>query len=128
MLDPKVMARIAETHFSPVVIKEFGQVGSQVLREMLEFLKNELFRYIDVELYRKQIVIFKTIGKANPLSLKGSTVLPSVTHLGQNFKKGFVLQILEQGRIRLWTNTSVNVDAISQKALVYVYHNPSVVT
>src|SRR6185369_7283015 len=125
MLDTKVMAEIAETHFSTVVIKEFGQVGSQVLREMLEFLRNELFRYIDVELYRKQIVVFKNIGKANPLSLKGSTVLPSVTHLAQGFKKGFVVQMLEQGKIRLWNNTSVDVNAISQKALVYVYHNRS---
>jgi hypothetical protein len=125
MLDTKVMAQIAETHFSPVVTKQFGAEGSRALRQILEFLRTRLFRDLDIDLFREKIIVFKAFGATNPLPLKGSTVLTDTRYLTQEAKTGLIIQLLDRSRIRVWKHSSAKIESLSKKAVVYVYHERS---
>lgn len=125
MLDPTVMADIAKNHFLPVVINQFGHEGSKPLRDILEFLKAALFKRINADVQTGKVIVFKAVGQAQPLSLKGSVTLTDIAYLSQEQGGAFTLQLLDNGLLRLWKHATVDINNLSKRAIVYVYHDRS---
>lgn len=106
-----------------IVAREHGDVGIEVLKLIMETL-TELFNYVDPEISRGPIVVFKTVDPVGrPLSIDNAQTITDISTLSQDAGSSFTLQILGSGQLLLWNNLQPNLDELAKEAVVYLYQD-----
>ena len=121
MVDIQLLKNIAERLYIPLVTQEHeGEVALQKIMEVL----HKIYRYIEPEVYKDSIVVFKPLkDDARLIPKKGAITIadPDVSPL--TVKGAITIQVLDNGQMLLWNRKTPDVKKLAKKAVVYLYKN-----
>jgi hypothetical protein len=118
--DPDKMAAIAQSLYQVQVEATHGQPGSESLRAVLAAVR-ELYRFRSPESFPEGLVVFHALPDAGDvLDPEDSVVVGAANELDEGLA-GAVLQVLDEGRLRVWPTTAVNPIELAARAVVYVF-------
>ena len=124
-LDIDKMVTIAQEIYVTEVARAFGSPGVEALREILSAIR-KLYGYVEPELISGSLIVFRSLGGG---SIEGAAqTFAELDHLAQEYdaptRAGMTaLEILPNGDLRLWKEADVDVQPLSESAIVYVYAN-----
>ncbi len=117
------MREVAAQNFIGDAVREYGTEGSQRVRAILETVAR-IFAKRDPENIRGSVVIFSTLrGKASQSPDSVPQVYFSMDSFAQNFSTPILVQVLDDGELKVWFGDSVDPLDLSQTAIVYKYEN-----
>ena len=121
--DLQEVNRIVEEAYEPMIVKEHGEEGARVLRDLLKTL-HTIYEHIDPEVSIGPITIFKTLNdKSRPLSESTAITIRDLETLPQDAKGPFAIQVLDNGHLLLWNRITPDSGELSEQAVVYVYED-----
>ncbi len=123
MVDIQLLKNIAERLYIPLVTQEHGPEGEVALQKIMEVL-HKIYRYIEPEVYKDSIVVFKPLkDDARLIPKKGAITIADPSVLPLTVKGAITIQVLDNGQMLLWNRKTPDVKKLAKKAVVYLYKN-----
>ncbi len=120
MIDTENMANYAHAFYTNMVVQQHGAEASDVLRDLLAFLRH-LYIKVAPETLTGKLTVFKTLDRnaaIQPLDAGSLGHLQTVVGLPVG---NVTIRCLESGRFILWTSEELTVAALADIAVVYSY-------
>jgi hypothetical protein len=112
--------RQIDKSFDYVRVSEHGELGVEVLRKLLLFIK-EVYTYVDPETCPGALVIFKSLDDSQEVIARSdATEVQSVKDLAQYISGDCVIEALNSGRALVW-HKPPDLKKIAKQAVVYTY-------
>lgn len=116
----KLAELVAESQYLRVEEKH-GEAGRHTLRELLLGLK-KVYTFVDPERCDDSLVVFTAIeDSVDLLPTAKMTEYLDFQSLAPHASSGSVIQVLRNGRVRLWNGLKVNLTELAENAVVYHY-------
>lgn len=126
-LDLDKMNEIVYGQYLTAIVKEYGNEGTSQLRKMFQGIRR-LYHYVAPETITDALVIFRSLQDDNdiPTFSEKAQYFTYEEHLAQEYdaanRKGTtVIQILSNDEYRLWRNAAIDLNTLSNSAIVYIY-------
>lgn len=112
----------------PAIVREYGSAGVGIWRKMMEILREELYTYIEPEIIKGTLVIFRTLDDKIPDYMKESVPFDYAEFLAQElepsrFTDTAAIQIRNDGGYLLWKRAAFDWAILSAEAIVYLYNS-----
>lgn len=120
-LIPSIMEEIARDLYIAAISREYGAVGITTLKDVMSILR-DVFRYIEPETLTHPFILCKAFTADEPIIASAPTVTAlSPNAIAKELIGPCVIQVCANGDLLVWRDTSADLDAISQTAIVYRY-------
>lgn len=120
-LIPAVIDEIARDLYIAAINREYGANGVNTLKEVMVSVR-ELFRYLEPEALTGPLILCKAFNTDRPvLAVQPTVTMLSLNGLATEIAGPCMIQIRANGDILVWKNRSIDLRAISETAIVYLY-------
>ena len=103
-----------------MIAQKHGNVGANALEIVLRSLRN-IYRYIEPEIIRGKIIVFKTLEDIKPIPVDDAKIIFDLQALPQEVQDTFTIQVLSNGQFLLWKNMVPDIPTLANQAVVYEY-------
>jgi hypothetical protein len=118
-----VIDEIARELYVAAISREYGSIGVAALKELMTALR-DLFRYLEPETLIHPLILCKAFDPNDlVLSEPPNTTTFSLDTVPREIAGPSVIQMRADGVLLVWRNVTLDVKAISEKALVYMYQS-----
>lgn len=118
MLNLQLMQKIAEDTFAFIVRNHFKNEGVEALRSLIEGIRH-LYKYIEPASRKHPLKIFIQL---KPLDLPPP--IHDIAHANRimhELDDDCIVQIAQNGRFKVFDPTALNLEELSERAIVYVF-------
>jgi hypothetical protein len=124
MPDREEIIRSLTNHYSIKVIKAFNDIdGSSLAIQVMAKSLNELYRYFEPAFFNGKLFVIKTIDDTVLLDEANAIVVYDKNILLSRITGNMVIQVFEDGSIKLWDNEEITDPTTITNTLIYFYNN-----
>ena len=124
-LDPEITEEFICNQYMTKIIAAYGDDGIATLRSVMDYLKR-LYQFLEAELIHGLLVVYKSIDNESIINPEWASIL-DFAYINQEgpFEASSTLNIecCSDGTVKYKRDVELDLDELSQRAIVYLYKN-----